>query len=80
MAEHSQDGTRIVLDERMRAPLGRIADRKEYLAHLEAGGRIVLEPAVTLTEAELRLRDDAAFWARVAKALEEPATPFELPD
>jgi hypothetical protein len=80
MTERSSDRTLVVLDDRMRAPLGRIADRKEYLVHREPSGRIVLEPAVTLTEAELRLHDDAAFWARVATAIDEPVTPFELPD
>jgi hypothetical protein len=74
------DGTLIMLDDRGRAPLGKVADHDEYLVHRYADGRIVLEPAVTLTRAELNLRDDAAFWARVAKALEEPVAPFELAD
>jgi hypothetical protein len=79
MDERASDGALVVLDERMRAPLAKFADRKQYLVHREANGRIVLDPAVTLTEAELQLRDDAGFWARVAELVEAPTTPFELP-
>lgn len=55
-----------------------MTDRRQYLARREPSGRIVLDPAITLTEAELAVRDDADFWGRVTRTLEEPTTPFEL--
>jgi hypothetical protein len=67
----------VVLDNRKRAPLGKLATETHYLAHREASGRIVLEPAAILTRAELALRDDERFWARVARALDEPTERIE---
>lgn len=68
----------VVLDNRKRAPLGRIATHSHYLVHREASGRIVLEPAAILTETELKVRDDDRFWARVNRALDEPTDPMDL--
>jgi hypothetical protein len=72
--------TLITLDERKRAPLGRLATQQHYLAHRAPSGRIVLEPAVVVAETELRLRDDVEFWARVNRALAEPTSELELDD
>ena len=47
--------TVIDLDDRRRAPLGKIGRHTRYLVREEADGTIILEPAMVLTEAEVKL-------------------------
>jgi hypothetical protein len=67
MAEHLQ------VDARGRVTLGRLAAEgvRHYLAHPQADGSILLEPAEVISSAELRLRENPALLAR----LEADATP-----
>lgn len=67
-------------DSRGRIALGKIGDAERYLAHREANGRIILEPAVVMSAAEERLRSDPAFIARMTQAASAPASPLDLDD
>ena len=67
------------VDERHRVSLGKLAEHRRYVATRDPLGRIILEPALVLTQTQLRLLQNDELWARVASALEETAEPFELP-
>lgn len=62
----------VELDSRRRASLAKIATHDRYLVHEEPGGVLVLEPAVVLTEAELRFQQNPELAAQVADALAHP--------
>lgn len=60
----------MTLDSRKRLNLATIATRDSYSVTREANGRIILEPAVVLTEDELRALQGPETRAAVAKARE----------
>lgn len=66
------------LDGRRRLTLGKLAEHDRYLVSVLDSGRILLEPAVVMTESEFALAHDEAFWARVAESAKGPFEP--LPD
>jgi hypothetical protein len=70
--------TLLELDGRRRLTLGRLASHDRYLATKLEDGRILLDPAVVMTEAEFALAHDDAFWGRVAESAKLPSEP--LPD
>jgi hypothetical protein len=74
----SESPTLLELDDRKRISLGRLARHGRYLATVFDDGRIVLEPAAVISEAELRLKDDERFWSRVADAAKKPTQ--EVPE
>lgn len=58
----------MTLDSRKRINLATIADRSEYKVTKEPGGRIVLDPAVVLTEDELAVLSDQSVWTAAERA------------
>lgn len=60
--------TYMTLDSRKRINLASIATRNAYKVTSEDNGRIVLEPAVVLTEDELAVLNDPAIREAVEKA------------
>lgn len=71
--------TLVELDARGRASLGKIAgSHTRFIARAEEGGVLILEPAVLMTEAQLRLerRPELAAQLAVANARPEGAVPF----
>ena len=71
--------TRVVRpDGRHRVSLGGLVRDTQYKVTVGDGGRILLEPAVVLTETEARLAGDDGFWERVAAAAAQPRERFEL--
>ncbi|MGH9066136.1 MAG: hypothetical protein ACRD0J_01225 [Acidimicrobiales bacterium] len=72
----------VEVDNRRRVPLGKLGrpgDRR-YLATVDDHGRILLEPALVMTEAEQRLMTDESFWRRAEAATGQRVTPFALDD
>lgn len=55
----------IELDARHRAPLGKLAQHDRYLTTVERSGRIIMEPVVVLTHAQVKLLQDGEYWAGV---------------
>lgn len=60
--------TYMTLDSRKRINLASIATRDSYRVTRESGGRIILDPAVVLTEDELAVLADPATRAAVEAA------------
>jgi hypothetical protein len=56
------------LDSRKRINLASIATRENYLVTREPSGRIILDPAVVLTESELEVLNDPEIRASMEKA------------
>lgn len=68
-------------DRRGRLSLsGIVRPDEQYKVSADSRGRILLEPAVVLTETEFSVMNDEAFWSRVAKSTREPHETFELED
>lgn len=61
----------IETDARGRTNLGRFAKNARFLAHAEADGTIVLQPARLITAAEERLRRNPDVIERLHKALSD---------
>ena len=75
------DASLVRADQRGRVSLGGIVRAEEqYKVTADERGRIILEPAVVLTETELRLLQDEKYWERIRTSLNEPRSPFELDD
>ncbi len=55
-------GEILTLDSRKRANLASVADHDHYVMTREPSGRIVLDPAVVLTEDELTALRDSTVW------------------
>ncbi len=65
----------VELDSRRRASLGELAgDQRRFLAHVEPGGVIILEPAIVVTRPELDLMRNPALAAEIEQALTGPRT------
>jgi hypothetical protein len=62
----------IDVDSRGRIHLGRLRkdDTQRYLAHVEPDGTIILQPAVVLSAAEVRLLGDPVVVARIKAGLD----------
>lgn len=65
------------LDSRKRVSLAKIATADTYIVTAEPSGRIVLEPAVVMTEAEAHFLGDSGLRERVAsrEAAGGPSSP-----
>lgn len=63
----------IEVDDRGRTSLARLGGAgRRYLARVEDGGTIILEPAVVVTELEARLLANPALHRRIVEASEHP--------
>lgn len=73
----------IELDARHRAPLGRLARHDRYAVTVEPSGRIILEPAVLLTQSQLKLLQNGEFWEELDAIVSEGSADYvdfeELP-
>lgn len=58
----------VTLDSRRRVNLATVADHTEYKMTREPNGRIILEPAVVLTEDELTVLSDRSVWDAATRA------------
>lgn len=58
----------VTLDSRKRVNLASFSPRESYKVTTEPSGKITLEPAVVLTENEIRALRDTATWEAVDKA------------
>jgi len=68
-AVEDRDPQLLEVDSRGRIALGSLReDRRRFLAHRNADGSILLEPAVVLSEAEARLLADPALHAQIVAA------------
>lgn len=67
--------TLIELDDRRRAPLGKIgrAEHRRYLVDEEPDGTLVLVPAVVMTEMEARLLANPELVGRIEEAIADPS-------
>lgn len=65
------------LDTRKRVSLAKIATADSYMITAEPSGRIILEPAVVMTQTEAQLMADGALRERVAQreAADGPTSP-----
>ena len=61
-------GTLATLDGRKRVSLAQVATTDTYLMFVEKNGRIILEPAVVMTEEERAILEDAAIRASVERS------------
>ena len=60
--------------QRGRLSLGALATADQYIAHVEPGGVIVLEPATVITETEKKLLQDAGLMAAIEQSRQHPET------
>ncbi len=60
--------------QRGRLSLGSLATADQYLAHVEPGGVIVLEPATVITETERKLLQDTTLMAAIEESRQHPET------
>jgi hypothetical protein len=64
-------GTLAMLDGRKRVNLAQVATTDTYLMFVEKSGRIILEPAVVMTEEERAILEDSAVRPRLGGAVAE---------
>lgn len=60
--------TVLTLDARRRANLAALADHDRYTVTREASGRIILDPAVVVTEDELKILQNQSLWDNVERS------------
>jgi len=73
------EGVLVELDARRRVTLGKIARHSRYLVREQPDGTLILEPAVVMTELQLKLlqRPDELAMLEDALAHPERAVPYE---